>query len=411
MNAEILAVGTELLLGDIVNTNAQYLSVELAKLGISVFYQSVVGDNAERLTNAYEIAFSRADMVITTGGLGPTEDDLTKEIGSKFFHKKLVLHQPSLDFIENVFSRQNLKMTENNKKQAMFPEGSTILENPKGTAPGCMIEENGKILIMLPGPPSEVVPMYENVVLPILRQKSDGIYLSTTVKICGIGESAVEDKVKDLIDGQTNPTIAPYAKTNEVTLRVTASAKTEKEAKELIIPTIDELYKRLPDFIYGKDDDTLEGVVCKMLMEKNLTIAVAESCTGGMFTSRLVDFPGISNVLKESCITYSNEAKINRLGVTEETLRDFGAVSRETAIEMAEGIAKTGNANIGVSITGVAGPDGGTDEKPVGLVFAAISINGTTECREYHNVGDRQKIRTRVVSNVLYWLWRALKNV
>ncbi len=408
MNAEIIAVGTELLLGDIVNTNAQYLSRELANLGISVFYQTVVGDNEKRLLDAYKIAFERADMVITTGGLGPTEDDLTKETAAKYFNKQMIQDDESLAIITGFFKKHNFVMTNNNKKQAFIPEGASILPNPKGTAPGCMIEENGKLMFMLPGPPNECIPMFDSSVLPELHKRTDKVFVSRVLQISGIGESHLEDMLKDMIDAQTNPTIAPYAKFGEVSLRLTASADNADEAKKLIAPVADEIYKRLGDNVYGEGETSLAQTVAEILVKKGLTIACAESCTGGMLTAKLVDFAGVSKTLIESVVCYSNESKISRLSVNPETIHDFGAVSEETAREMAEGIKLTSGADIGVSITGVAGPDGGTEEKPVGLVYIAIARNGKTEIKSFNLPGDRQRVRTRTVVYALDFIRREL---
>ena len=409
MTAEILAVGTEILLGDIVNTNAQYLARELAGLGISLYHQSAVGDNPDRLKKAYEEAFGRADIVITSGGLGPTKDDLTKEIGSEYFGKKLELIPEEFEILKGHFARFGRPMTKNNEKQACFPVGSTVIPNSNGTAPGCIIEENGKILIMLPGPPGELIPMFENTVAPYLRARTDGMYVSRLLRLCGIGESSGEEMIKDLIEAQTNPTIAPYAQTNELTFRVTASAHTQEEAFKIMEPTIKELYKRFGDNIYGEGKETsLASVAVNMLIEKNMTIAVAESCTGGMMASAIVDIAGSSKVFKEGAVTYSNEAKMKRLGVKEETLQKYGAVSAETAKEMAEGMAASANTNIGVGITGIAGPDGGTAEKPVGLVYIGICIDGNTQVKEFKFSGNRQRIRGRAVTNTFDTLRRLL---
>ena len=409
MTAEILAVGTELLLGDTLNTNAQYLSKELAGLGVAVYHQTVVGDNPARLKKAYAEAFERADVVITSGGLGPTKDDLTKEIGAEYFGKKLELVPEAFEVLKSHFSRMRRPMTQNNEKQAHFPVGSTIIPNSNGTAPGCIIEENGKILIMLPGPPRELVPMFEETVAPYLRERTDGMYVSRILRICGVGESSAEEMIKDLIEAQSNPTIAPYAKTNELTFRVTASAHTEEEAQKLMEPTIKELYNRFGDNIYGEGKETsLAQVVVNKLIEKNMTIAVAESCSGGMVASAIVDIAGSSKVFMEGVVTYSNESKIKRLGVKAKTLEKFGAVSEETAEEMAAGVAKSAGTNIGIGITGIAGPDGGSEEKPVGLVYIGICINGKTEVREFKYSGNRQRIRGRAVTSTFDTLRRLI---
>lgn len=404
MKAEILAVGTELLMGDTLNTNAQYISRKLAELGIGVYYQSVVGDNPERLKKAYEIAFDRADLVITTGGLGPTKDDLTKEIGAEYFNKELVLDQKSLDKIKEHLKYYNAELGEGNKKQAYFPANSIILENDHGTAPGCIINENKKVLIMLPGPPREVVPMFESRVIPYLKQYQDGILVSKVLRICGIGESQMEERIEDIINSQTNPTIAPYAKEGEVTIRITAKANSKEEAENLIYPVEKKIYSRIGEYIYGYGNTSLEEEIAKMLIDKKLAISIAESCTGGLISSRLVNYPGISSVFMEGIVTYSNESKIKNLNVKKETLEKHGAVSEETAKEMAIGIANKANTNIGLSVTGIAGPDGGTEEKPVGLVYIGVYINGSINVKKFNLNGDRNRIRNMAVIRALDFL-------
>lgn len=409
MKAEILSVGTELLLGDILNTNAQYISKELANLGINVYYQTVVGDNPERLKDAYNFALSRADIVITTGGLGPTKDDLTKEIAAEYFNKKLVLDNKSLEEIVTFFKKINREFSENNKKQAYFPDGCTILENHNGTAPGCIIEGNNKIAILLPGPPKEMMPMLNEGAIPYLKRFQKGTLVSKVLRITGIGESSVDNLIGYIIDRQTNPTVAPYAKDNEVILRLTAKANNEEEAYKLIAPVEKEIREKLEDInVYGIQNETIEEIVAKLLINNKLTIAMAESCTGGLLSGQLINYPGISSVFMEGAVTYSNAAKMNRLKVKETTLNKFGAVSSECAAEMAEGIAKAAGTNIGVSTTGIAGPDGGTVEKPVGLVYVGVYINGTVKTKKLNLVGNRQKIRDRAVASTLDWLRREL---
>lgn len=408
MKAEILAVGTELLLGDIVNTNAQYIAKRLADVGINVFHQSVVGDNVLRLKEELNLAFSRSDLVITTGGLGPTKDDLTKETGAEFFNKKLIMHEESLKRIREYFEKLNRPLNEGNIKQAYFPEGALILENNFGTAPGCIIEEGSKVLIVLPGPPREMKPMFEDYVLPYLKKYQNGILFSKVLRICGIGEGHMVDHISDIIENQTNPTVAPYAKEGEVTLRITASAPTESQAIELIAPVEKEIRNRLGVNVYGTGDTTLESEVGKLLIEKGLTIAVAESCTGGLLTGRLVNYPGISEVLMEAAVTYSNEAKMRRLGVKKETLEVHGAVSEETAAEMAEGIALAAGTRVGLSTTGIAGPGGGTPEKPVGLVYIGVYVDGKVTVKKLLCPGDRQAVRNRTVVSILDMLRREI---
>lgn len=411
MRAEILAVGTELLLGDIVNTNAQYLARRLADLGILVYHQTVVGDNEERLFNAYKLAFERSELVITTGGLGPTKDDLTKEVGARYFNKKFYVHQESLTKLEEFFSKRDLVVNQGNRKQAYIPEGGYILPNDHGTAPGCIIDEDSKVLIMLPGPPKEMVPMFENYVVPYLKKFQAGIIFSKTLRICGIGEGHMAEKIGDIIDNQINPTVAPYAKEGDVTLRITAKAETIEKAEKLIIPTENKIRDRLGEDIYGVGETTLENVVGELLVSKKLTIAVAESCTGGLLAGKLINYPGISSVFIDGVVSYSNESKIKRLGVNSETIRRYGAVSSEVAQEMAIGIAKTSNAKIGLSTTGIAGPSGGTDKKPVGLVYLGLYLNGSVKTKELNLWGDRQKIRERAVIQLLDWLRRELNDI
>lgn len=407
MRCEILAVGTEILLGDIVNTNAQYISKRLSEEGIFVYHQSVVGDNPDRLKQAYELAFSRADLVITTGGLGPTKDDLTKETAFEYFGMKSVCHEESLKQIKEYFTRINKPLGKTNEKQAYFPEESIVLKNNNGTAPGCIIEDAGKVLVMLPGPPREMKAMFEESVIPYLRRYSKEILVSKVLRVIGVGESAAAELIGDLIDNE-NPTVAPYAKEGEMIFRITARAESEEAANKLISPVEDEIRRILGDNIYGEGETTLEDVLGSMLVEKGLTIATAESCTGGMVAARLINFPGISASLLEGAVTYSNEAKIRRLGVKEDTLNTFGAVSEEIAKEMAEGIARTSGADIGIATTGIAGPGGGTLEKPVGLVYIAVYYNNEVEVKKLNLTGNRQRIRERTTTVLIDMVRRKL---
>lgn len=410
MRAEIFSVGTEILLGEILNTNSQYLSQELASIGIDVYNHTSVGDNEKRLKEAVDLAFKRADLIITTGGLGPTDDDLTKEVISEYFGKKLVTHKETVENIRNYFVNADLEMPLSNLKQAELPEGCTVFINDNGTASGCMIEEDGKIAIMLPGPPNEVIPMFRDKVKPILMKQSDKVLVSKSLNLCGIGESDASETIRELMLNSENPTIAPYAGKHEMRFRITASAKNEEEAKQLLKPTIDKLYSIFNDYIYGEDKDTLEKVVIEKLIEKNMTIATAESCTGGMLASTLINVPNASKVFLNGVISYSNESKVYELDVNKQSLKDYGAVSEQVAIEMAEGIKNKSNSKIGISITGIAGPDGGTDEKPVGLVYLAICIEGKQPIsKKLMLKGDRTKIREKTVTLALYELFKVLK--
>lgn len=401
MTVELISVGTELLLGNIVNTNAAFLAEKCADLGLSCYYQSVVGDNEERLTEVLKTALGRSDVVILSGGLGPTEDDLTKEAAAKVLGKKLHMHEPSRKRIEDFFKKRNMEATENNWKQAMIPKGAMAVENENGTAPGVIMEEDGKKVILLPGPPNELIPMFEKSIMPYLSKKNATIF-SQTVKICGVGESKAETMVKDLIEKQTNPTIAPYAKNCEVHFRVTAKAADEKEAKKLVKPVVKELKSRFENHVYTTDADiTLEKAVVDLLAANKLTVSTAESCTGGMLAARLINVPGVSDVYKSGYVTYSNKAKRRMLNVKKGSLEKKGAVSEEVAREMAKGAALVSRAEVSVAVTGIAGPDGGTEEKPVGLVYIACSVCGKIKVKKYNFSGNRAKIRETAVSLAL----------
>ncbi|MFQ8630003.1 MAG: competence/damage-inducible protein A [Intestinibacter bartlettii] len=411
MKAEIITVGTEILLGDILNTNCRYLSRELAAMGIEMYYQITVGDNEERLLKTLEESLNRSDIVICTGGLGPTEDDITKEVCAKYFGYELELHKPSLDAMIERFKHMNRVPTKNNEKQAYFPKEAYILKNDNGTAPGCIMEKEGKMIVVLPGPPKEMEPMFENYVKPYLSKLTDDVIESEVLRIIGVGESKVENDILDIIDSQTNPTIATYAKGYECTLRITAKAKSVEEAKELIKPMSDEMKRRFGQSLYAVGETSIEEVVAKMLVENNLKIAVAESCTGGMVSASLINYPGISSVFMEGCVTYSNEAKMKSLGVKKETLDVYGAVSDKCAKEMASGVAARYNTNVGIATTGIAGPGGGTDEKPVGLVYFGIYINGKVISKKYVFNGDRQGVRERATRTILNDLRLELLNM
>ena len=339
MVAELISVGTELLLGNIVNTNTRYLAEKCAALGLSMYHQVTVGDNRDRLADAVRTALQRADVVILTGGLGPTEDDLTKEVCSEVMGFSLVEDPHTRKRIEKYFENNIYKeIPDNNWKQAIVPDGSIVLDNDNGTAPGLILEKDGKRAILLPGPPGELYPLFEKKVVPYLQKLQPEVILSQMVKICGYGESQVEDKLLDLIDGQTNPTIATYAKTGEVHLRVTARAKETEQAKKLLKPVVKEIKSRFADAVYTtKEEESLEEAVVRLLEKYGLTVATAESCTGGLLAGRIINVPGVSEVFKEGFITYSNKAKKKRLDVSKSTLKKYGAVSEQTAKEMAAG--------------------------------------------------------------------------
>ena len=401
MKTEIITVGTEILLGDILNTNTHYLSNELANMGIDVYYQITVGDNEQRLLSQLKESFKRSDLVILTGGLGPTEDDITKEVCAKYFNMEMEFHEQSWDKIIEIHNKMNRKPTENNRKQAYFPKGSLILPNKYGTAPGCIMEKDKKTIILMPGPPKEMKPMFDNYVKPFLLKDNKNILKSKVLRIIGMGESKIENDLLDLIDKQINPTIATYAKDGECTVRITAKGKNEKEVESLIEPISNEIKSRFKEKVYGEDDTAIEDEVAKILVDNNLTIAVAESCTGGMVAADLINYPGISSVFMEGCVTYSNEAKMMTLNVKKETLNTVGAVSEQCAKEMSEGVAARHNTNIGLSTTGIAGPEGGSEDKPVGLVYMGITINNKTIVKKYIFNGNRQQIRSRACKTLL----------
>lgn len=397
MKAEIFSVGTEILLGEILDTNAKYIASQLANIGIDVFYKTSIGDNEKRLLNAIDIAYKRADIIISTGGLGPTDDDLTKETCAKYFNKKLVRHKESLENLKSYYVNEDMPLS--NLKQADIPEGAIVLLNENGTASGCIIEENNKIAVILPGPPKECIPMFDKQVKPVLEKYTNKVLVSKNLNLCGIGESNASEIIRDLMLSSKNPTIAPYANNNEMRFRVTASGKNKNEAKEILKPTVDKLYDIFKDYIYGEDDDTLQDVIVGKLIKNNMTISTAESCTGGLLASTIINVPSASSVFLNGVICYSNESKIYELDVCKKHLEKYGAVSEQVAIQMAEGIRKKSNTTIGISTTGIAGPAGGTEEKPVGLVYIAISMEGKeTICRKLMLKGNRQKIREKTVN-------------
>ncbi len=408
MKCEIIAVGTELLLGNIVNSNARYLSERFAELGLDVYYHVTVGDNLTRLKEVITKSLERSDIIITTGGLGPTDDDLTKEGVAEALGLKLVPHKYSLDKIEDMFKAINSPMAECNRKQGYIPEGAIVIENNNGTAPGIIIELDRKTVILLPGPPKEMMPMFDQQVYPYLKAKSDFLIVSKTLRVVGIGESKIQEMLQQIFDTQCNPTVAPYAKDGETHLRITAKCNEKAEADKLIIDMEKRIEDILEDNIYGYNEESLEYVVYKLLKEKNMTVSFAESCTGGMISSRLTNVPGVSSVFMNSIVTYSNEAKMKFLNVKEDTLNKFGAVSSETALEMAKGIQKVSGTDIGISVTGVAGPDGGTAEKPVGLFYIGIAIKDKVETYRFLYPNSREKIRWNATTRALDLLRRAL---
>lgn len=410
MVVELISVGTELLLGNIVNTNTQFLAEKCALLGLTMYHQVTVGDNHDRLAEVIRTALKRSDVIILTGGLGPTEDDLTKEVCAEVMGFPLVEDTHTHERIEEYFRNNIYKVIpDNNWKQAIVPAGCIVLDNDNGTAPGLILEKYGKSAILLPGPPNELYPLFMNQVYPYLQKLQPEVIRSQMVKICGVGESQVEDKILDLIDKQQNPTIATYAKTGEVHIRVTAKAATEEDAKKLVKPVVKEIKNRFGDYVYStKEEETLEQAVVRLLKKYELTVTTAESCTGGLLAGRIINVPGASEVYNEGFITYSNEAKRKYLDVSKSTLKKYGAVSEQTAREMATGGVFATDSDACVAVTGLAGPDGGSEEKPVGLVYIATYMKDKVNVQKYQFKGNRAKIREQAVVKGLDLLRRSI---
>ncbi|WP_153123841.1 competence/damage-inducible protein A [Peribacillus tepidiphilus] len=413
MNGEIIAVGSELLLGQIVNTNARFLSAQLAELGINVFHHTVVGDNPARLKSVLEVAEKRSNLIILTGGLGPTKDDLTKETIAKHLNRRLVIDENALQSIKKYFEKTGRTMTDNNKKQALVLEGSHILPNDHGMAPGMVLTVENVTYMLLPGPPKEMEPMFLKYGMESLLSKLEKTERieSKVLRFFGIGEALLETKIEDLLDGQTNPTIAPLASDGEVTLRITAKHESKEEALRLIQETEKKILARVGDFHYGNDQTSLMKEVVKKLKSLNATISCSESLTGGMFQEELTDIPGASSIFKGGVVSYTNEAKVKLLNIKEQTIHHHGVISEQCAKEMAENIRVALNTDIGISFTGVAGPDE-LEGKPVGTVYIGLSfINGTTLVEKIQLAGSRKQNRIRSVKYGCHFLLKNLGNL
>ena len=409
--AEILCVGTELLLGDIVNTNAAFLSAELAKLGFAVYHHTVVGDNPARLKEALELSLGRSDLVVMSGGLGPTKDDLTKETVAKYFGLPLEMDEKCLEEIREYFAMTGRVMSQNNEKQAMIPKGARVLRNRYGTAPAIAIAKDSKTVIMLPGPPVELVPIFTEEAIPYLLERSECAIVSRNVNIFGIGESAVAQKLDRLLTESENPTVAPYCKEGEVRLRVTAKAESEERAIAMCDAVVKQILKsEVGDFVYGIDAESMAKVLVDKLHEKKLTLSAAESCTGGLIAKCITDISGCSDVFFGGCVTYTNEVKQKLLGVSADTLDKYGAVSAETAMEMAKGVRERTGSDIGISATGIAGPATDSTDTPVGTVFLGISTEDGEDYRALSLSPRRSREFIRIVSStnaydmVLKWI-------
>ena len=382
MKTAILSVGTEILFGQIVNTNTVYLSQQMNMLGFDVMYHYTVGDNPKRVEEMIDLAFQDCDLILTTGGLGPTQDDLTKEVACKALDDTLVMMDDVLEEITKYFKTLGREMTENNKKQAIMPSRATVFHNDAGTAPGFALEKDGKYIICMPGPPREMKRMFQKSVVPFLQSMIDGALYYRQIRFFGIGESMLETRLLDLIDNQTDPTLATYAKEGECSLRIASKRATEEEAVHAVDEMLEKVKERVGHYIYSCDDEELAQVVADRLMEQGLTLSSAESCTGGMFASTMTDIPGISQCFDRGLVTYSNQAKMEELGVSAGTLEKFGAVSEETALEMVEGLKRVSGSDVCISVTGIAGPGGGSEEKPVGLVYIGFSYGDKKICKK-----------------------------
>ena len=382
MKTAILSVGTEILFGQIVNTNTVYLSQQMNMLGFDVMYHYTVGDNPKRVEEMIDLAFQDCDLILTTGGLGPTQDDLTKEVACKALDDTLVMMDDVLEEITKYFKTLGREMTENNKKQAIMPSRATVFHNDAGTAPGFALEKDGKYIICMPGPPREMKRMFQKSVVPFLQSMIDGALYYRQIRFFGIGESMLETQLLDLIDNQTDPTLATYAKEGECSLRIASKRATEGEAEHAVDEMLEKVKERVGHYIYSCDDEELAQVVADRLMEQGLTLSSAESCTGGMFASTMTDIPGISQCFDRGLVTYSNQAKMEELGVSAGTLEKFGAVSEETALEMVEGLKRVSGSDVCISVTGIAGPGGGSEEKPVGLVYIGFSYGDKKICKK-----------------------------
>jgi len=410
LRAELIMVGTELLLGEIVDTNATFLARNLADLGIDVFFKSTVGDNRERVGGVLTEALKRSDVVIMSGGLGPTDDDLTREVVSEVMDAPLVEDQEVLRDLEEWFAERygNADMPRHNRKQALFPSGSRVISNPVGTAPGFWVEREGKVVVALPGVSQELKAMFSESVLPALMQKGTGEMLVTrNLHFAGIGESNLEEILEDLLREQSNPTLALYASGGTVRVRMAVKAETREAGLALMAPVETEIRRRTKEYLYGVDGQSLEQVVAEILLQKKLTLALAESCTGGLIGHRLTNVSGSSGFLDRGYVVYSNQAKMDELGVKQSTLEEFGAVSEQTAREMAEGARRAAKTDLGLAVTGIAGPTGGTDSKPVGLVYISLASNGDTIVQRHLWKGTREQIKNRAALMALRLLWQA----
>ena len=411
MQAEIISIGTELLLGKRVNTNATYLSKKLAGLGIDLFYQTTVGDNRTRLFTVLKRGLHRSDIIIATGGLGPTVDDLTLEMIAQATEKKLIVNPAVLKDIKDHFHQRHIPMPKANIRQALIPEGAKALKNEVGTAPGLIIPYDKKVLIALPGVPAEMKPMLERDVIPYLAKnfKGAGLILSRTIKTTGLAESQVNQKIKDILKLKPPVTVGIYVHTESIDLNITAKAKNRRQAERLIDQVERKIRRRLKEYIFGVDEETLEAVVARALHKKRKTVAICESCTGGLISKRFTNISGSSKYFLLGIIAYSDKMKQSLVGVHRETLKKYGSVSKEVAKILAKNIQQIAQTDLGLGITGIAGPGGSTKEKPVGLVYIALATPRKILCQEFHFHGARAAVRLRASQATLDMLRQYLK--
>lgn len=411
MKAEIIAVGNEIVTGNTVNTNASYIAKQIQTIGITPRYHSAACDTADDIECVLRKSLERADVIFITGGLGPTEDDLTKETICHYLNKELVIREDIVENMKVYFAKLNKCMPDSNKKQAAFPLDAYLLENRNGTAPGCILEIGTQYIVLLPGPPKEMQPMLDHYVLPYFRQKLDCFYYTIDIKLFDIGESEMAERIAHLLGNFEHVNVAPYIGNNEVIVRITAYGRDEQQVTQIAQNIKNNVCSCLGEYVIGYNEDKLEDSILELIKQYNYTLATAESCTGGMLASTFVNCSGVSSYFNEGMITYSNEAKMKYAGVSKDTLERYGAVSRQTAKEMAEGIRLKAGADIGLSTTGIAGPSGGSKEKPVGLVYIGIAIQDKTYVYELHLMGDRQTVREKTVKNLLFKLYKHLKQI
>ncbi|MBM7613729.1 competence/damage-inducible protein A [Alkaliphilus hydrothermalis] len=409
MKASIVCVGTELLIGKTTESNSYFLADEMRQYGIYTHHKLIVEDNLKQMVPLMEIALKASDIVVVTGGLGPTLDDITREAVAELTGLPLEINEEAKEHLVQLMSSFNRNFTKNNYRQVYFPKGSKVLKNNNGTASGFITTVNDKMIVVLPGPPREMKPMFQEQVMPIIQEMSPLVFVKRQLNFVGIGESSLEDTLGELMTKQDNPTLATYAGYGSVSLVVTSSGATEEECQERLAPVLKEIEEKVGQYIFSEDKITLEEILQKQLLEKQMTLSVAESCTGGQLASKLTALPGISSVFEGGFVTYSNESKVKVLGVPEETLKTYGAVSEETALAMIKGLKEKLETDCCISITGIAGPGGATEQKPVGLVYIGVNVLEDYEVHQFNFTGNRGRVQNLAVLTAMNLLRKALK--